>query len=54
MPKLGKLGRVLGARGLMPSPKSGTVTTDVISTVMNLKLVKLNSETIKRVICIWL
>lgn len=37
MPKLGKYARVLGPKGLMPNPKSGTVTTDVAKAVKEAK-----------------
>ena len=37
MPKMGKLGKILGPKGLMPNPKLGTVTNDIKSAVKALK-----------------
>lgn len=42
MPKLGRLGRVLGPRGLMPNPKSGTVTPEIGKAVKEVKAGKID------------
>jgi large subunit ribosomal protein L1 len=42
MAKVGRLGKVLGPRGLMPNPKSGTVTPDVAKAVKEVKAGKID------------
>ncbi|WP_247235925.1 50S ribosomal protein L1 [Telluribacter sp. SYSU D00476] len=42
MAKVGRLGKILGPRGLMPNPKSGTVTTDVAKAVQEVKAGKID------------
>lgn len=42
MPKLGKLGKILGPKGLMPNPKSGTVTMEVGQAVQAIKSGKID------------
>jgi large subunit ribosomal protein L1 len=42
MSEVGKLGKILGTKGLMPSPKTGTVTFDVAAAVKSLKAGKVN------------
>jgi len=45
MPSLGKIGKVLGPKGLMPNPKTGTVTMDTAKAVNETKLGKVNYRT---------
>jgi large subunit ribosomal protein L1 len=45
MPELSKLGKILGPKGLMPNPKLGTVTQDVVKATKEFKLGKMNYRT---------
>ena len=45
MPQLGKIGKLLGPKGLMPNPKTGTVTTDVVKAIEETQKGKVNYRT---------
>ncbi|AKX33704.1 50S ribosomal protein L1 [Spiroplasma litorale] len=47
MAELGKIGKLLGTKGLMPNPKTGTVTTDVVNAINEIKKGKIEYRTDK-------
>lgn len=46
MPKLARLGKTLGSKGLMPNPKNGTITTDLSATISKFKAGMKNFKTV--------